>query len=231
MRCASTAETRFKGADLIPKKIKILSTGTSFPERIVTAEELDKKLGLPAGWVLSKSGALVRRHVTYETSSQMGAEAALVAMKKANIEIDDIDYIICASRTAEQEIPCTAALIQKRLGPNAQGISAFDVNSTCLSFVVALDIVSGLLCNRQSGKALIISTEASSSAINWNEKESAVLIGDGAAAVILEYDLNAKSEFLSSRLETYSQFSDLVDFKGGGTKIMTDPDGNIRSEH
>ncbi|MED1949734.1 beta-ketoacyl-ACP synthase III [Brevibacillus centrosporus] len=202
------------------RKVKILGTGKYLPQRQVTAEELDEKLGLSAGWVAKKSGVRIRHFVTDETASQMGAIAAQRALEMAGLDFSDIDCLVCASGTSQQEIPCTAALIQKELHQSHSGIPCFDMNSTCLSFVTALDILSCSLAMGCYQRILIVSTEVSSVGLNWGQKESCVLFGDGAAAVVIgRTGEGENSRILSSRMQTYSEGAHYSEIRGGGTLV------------
>ncbi len=201
------------------RSVRILSTGKYLPKRQVTAEDLANTIGVSRDWIERKSGVLVRHFVEDETASQMGSYAAKEALTAANLLPQDIDCIVCANTVAEQGIPCTAVLIQQHLGLAASGIPAFDVNATCLSFLVALDLLSYLIdCERYS-RVLIISSEISTIALDWSDHESCTLFGDGAVAVIVEKSSQESSAaILASRLETYSEGAKLSQCLGGGNK-------------
>ncbi|NRS48686.1 beta-ketoacyl-ACP synthase III [Brevibacillus sp. HB2.2] len=202
------------------RKIKILGTGKYLPTRRVTAAELEEKLGLAAGWVEKKSGVSVRHFVTNETAAQMGAIAAKRALEAAGLSLHDIDCIVCASGTAQQEIPCTAALIQEELQLSKSGIPCFDINATCLSFVTALDVMSCQMAVGIYERVLIISSEISSAGLNWEQKESCVLFGDGAAAVVIGRTPETESSrILGSSMKTYSEGAHYSEIRGGGTLI------------
>ncbi|MGB3572980.1 MAG: hypothetical protein WBA01_13125, partial [Phormidesmis sp.] len=121
------------------RSLKIIATGKYLHKNRVTAASLAEKIGVSTGWIEKKSGVRVRYFVTDETASQMGAIAACSALGSAQLSVSDVDCIVCASATIEQALPCTAALVQRHLGPDAAGIPAFDINATCLSFITALD--------------------------------------------------------------------------------------------
>ncbi|MED4750762.1 beta-ketoacyl-ACP synthase III [Brevibacillus choshinensis] len=202
------------------RKVKILGTGKYLPDRQVTAEELERKLGLPAGWVVKKSGVQVRHFVTNETSAQMGAIAAQRALDEAGLVFSDIECLVCASGTSQQEIPCTAALIQEEMNQSKSGVPCFDINSTCLSFVTALDVLSWSLAMGCYQRILIVSTEISSVGLNWGHKESCVLFGDGAAAVVISRTpQDETSRILASRMQTFSDGAHYSEIRGGGTLI------------
>lgn len=199
--------------------IKIIGIGRYLPYTKVSSVELDSKLGLPLGSIEKKSG-LISRHfaLAQETTSYMGAQAALEALKNAELELSDIDVIIGACGAGEQPIPCTAALIQKQLGLETSGIACFDINSTCLSFLTALDTISYLIDGGRFKRALIVSSDIPSAGINWQDLETCSIFGDGAAACIVEKS-DSSSRILNSYMETHSIGSSFCQVEAGGTRI------------
>lgn len=212
------------------RNVKILGIGKYLPKEIVLGEDIDKKLGKPLGWAENTIGVRKRHFVIDETASYMGAFAAREAVEDANINLEDIDCIVCASGSMEQPIPCTAALIQKELGLEKSGIPSFDINSTCLSFVVALDTISYLVdCGRYKN-VLIVSSEVSSAALNWEDEKSAALFGDGAAAIVLgKTPKEENSKIIYANMKTYSEGSEWSQVYGGGTKFVPNLE-NVREE-
>jgi 3-oxoacyl-[acyl-carrier-protein] synthase III len=201
------------------RKIKIISTGKYLPKKQVTAQQLAEQIGTTAEWIEKKSGVMIRHFANTETASQMGAFAAKNALEAASLSIQDIDCIISTSGIPEQSIPCNAALIQKQLGAIDSGIPAFDINSTCLSFITGLDTISYLVDAGRYKRVLLVSSEVSSSGINWQDKESCTLFGDGAAAAIItQSGREDSSQILCSRIETYSKGAHLTECQGGGNK-------------
>lgn len=202
------------------RNIAIRGMGIYLPKRRVTSAELDERLGLKEGWTAKKTGVLQRRYAEGETTSQMGAKAALAALKQCGYGVADIDCMISASGTTQQAIPCTAALIQKELGAESSGIPAFDINSTCLSFVAALDMISYLIDAGRYRRVLLVSSEIASVGLDWAQKESCTLFGDGAAAAVIERTSDGcTSRILASRMETYSKGAHLSEIRGGGTML------------
>ncbi|UKS29312.1 beta-ketoacyl-ACP synthase III [Paenibacillus sp. HWE-109] len=202
------------------RHIRITGTGKYLPKKVVTAQEMDLLLGVPAGWVEKKSNVLRRHFVEDESASQMGAFAALEALKQANLNFLDIDCLVCASGTMEQPIPSTASLIQRALGQEKSGVPCFDINATCLSFLTALDVMSYMVTSGRYHRILLVSTEIASLGLNWSNKESAALFGDGAAAVVIEASSEQEgSRILSSAMKTYSQGAHLSQIRGGGTRL------------
>jgi len=200
------------------RNIKIVGMGKYLPEKIVTSEEIDRVLDLKPGWTEKKSGVKNRHYANGETASEMGAKAALAALAEANLSLNDIDCLVSTSGTMEQPIPCSASLIHEKLQPS-KPIPAFDINSTCLSFVTGLDVISSLVHAGQYKRVLLVSTEIASIGINPKQKESYVLFGDAAVACIIEQGKEEQtSGILSSRMETYSKGAHLTEIRGGGTK-------------
>lgn len=202
------------------RNVKILGTGKYLPRRQVTSEEIDRKLGVPAGWTLKKSDVRVRHFAVEETSSQMGALAAEAALRDAGLTFADIDCLVCTSGTMEQPIPSTAALIQEAMKQGESGVPAFDVNCTCLSFLTGLDLLSYLVHAGRYRRVLLVSTEIASAGLNWEQKESAALFGDGAAAVVIGSTGDGDSaKIIGSAIETYSKGAHLSEIRGGGTRM------------
>jgi 3-oxoacyl-[acyl-carrier-protein] synthase-3 len=203
------------------RRAKILGTGSYLPRRVVPSTELDLKLGLKPGTVENTSGVKNRRYVDDdETTSRMGALAAMAALENAHVKYDEIDAIISTSGTYEQPIPCNAALIQKALGKEDSGIACFDLNSTCLSFAVGMDMLSYMIDAGRYRKVLLVSSEIASVGLNWKQLEACSLFGDGAVAVVLgRTPDNEGSKVLSGHQATYSAGSDFCEITGGGTRV------------
>jgi 3-oxoacyl-[acyl-carrier-protein] synthase III len=200
------------------RRVKILSTGKYLPKRKLTARDLELRLGLPHGWVEQKSGVAVRHFVEDETASSMGALAAQAALAAANLSIDEIDCLIATSGIPEQSIPCTAALIQAHLGAIDLGMPAFDINSTCLSFITGFDTISYLIAAGRYRRVLVVASEVCTG-LNWNDPETCTLFGDGAAAAILESAQEGEGScIIASGMETYSKGAHLTECQGGGNK-------------
>jgi len=137
--------------------IKIFGLGHYLPKKQITSLELDQRLNLTPGSVEKKSGIKVRYFANEtETTSAMGAIAAKHALDDAGLKLNDIDVIIGACGIGEQAIPCTAALIQKKLGLETSGIPCFDINSTCLSFLTALETAAYFIQGQRFKHALIV---------------------------------------------------------------------------
>jgi len=208
-----------------PRPLKILGVGRYVPSRVVTAEELAKRVGIEADWILRNQGVEERRWVTHETASQMGALAAREALQNAGLEPGDLNLILNASGTQQQAIPDGAALIQRELDLGESGVPGFSVHATCLSFMVGLDMASHLLTTGAHEHILVVSSDISSCALDFTEPEACTLFGDMAAAVVVgRADGDSPSCIHASRLETFGVGAELTHIPGGGTaKHPNDP--------
>lgn len=198
---------------------EIIGTGGYLPARVITAEELDARLGLEAGWTARHTGVLVRhQRAPDENATMMGANAARAALAAAGCGLRDLDVIIDASTCQQQPIPCNAVLLQQALGADAAGIAAFDVHGTCLSFLLALSTVNGLFAAGQYQRALIVSTESAMDGLNWNDPASACLFGDGAAAVVVERADSPVGPLVFA-YETFAEHADVCEVRAGAHRI------------
>jgi 3-oxoacyl-[acyl-carrier-protein] synthase III len=199
------------------RHIRILGTGKYLPSKTVTSEELDRKLGLREGWVEKKSGVKVRHVVDGEVNSDMAVKAIEQALKNANMKKEDLDCIISTSASFDQPLPCQASLIKEKMGFENHPIPAFDIDSTCLGFVVGLDTISYLVEANRYKNVVIVSSEICSLAINPEQPESYTLFGDGASAVIISKSSNEEaSNIKTSLIETYPEGVHMTEVRGGG---------------
>lgn len=213
--------------------LQIIGAGRYVPERVVTAEEVEQLCGIKPGWIARRAGVLERRWATGETASFMAAAAAREAMAQANLDWNGIDLILNASGTVQQAIPDGAALLQRELGLGMSGIPCMSVNATCLSFLVALDMAASLLATGRYRTILIYSSDVGSIGLNFKEPESASLIGDGAAAVVVRRTPDGEaSRMVATQFATYGDGAHLTEIRGGGsarhpTNPKTQPEDNL----
>jgi 3-oxoacyl-[acyl-carrier-protein] synthase-3 len=198
--------------------LRIAGIGRYLPSRVVSSAELESSLGLPEGWVERRNGVRERRWVTDETSSFMAAAAAREALSEACLEPEELDLIINASGTGEQSIPDTGALIQRQLGLGRSGIPAMTVNTTCLSFITALDVAAQYLYSGRFSRILIASSDIASCGINRRQPESATLVGDAAAAVVvMRPGAGEQSMIRDANFRTYGAGAYMTAIMGGGS--------------
>ncbi len=171
--------------DRVLKYARIISTGSALPERLVTNADLEKQVDTSDEWIRTRTGIRERRVANAEeTSGELGYRSALQALETAGIKAVELDLIVVGTTTPDIIFPSTACLIQHRLGAN--GCAAFDVNAACSGFVYALGIADKFIRTGQSRKVLVIGTETLTRMVDWSERETCVLFGDGAGAVVLE---------------------------------------------
>lgn len=166
--------------------IKIISTGHFAPKKVMTNEDLTHIVETSNEWIKSRTG-IESRHISVDqNTSELAYLAAKKAIERGNIDTSKICYIIVATFTPDHYTPSTACLVQTKLGLNDQPIMAFDINAACSGFVYALTIIKGLL--KQGEYGLVIGSEVISKIIDWTDRNTCVLFGDGAGAVIVEKD-------------------------------------------
>ncbi|MNK21676.1 3-oxoacyl-[acyl-carrier-protein] synthase 3 [compost metagenome] len=204
-----------------PIPLRILATGQYVPSRRVDSSEFDQRWGKPAGWTRRHVGIDYRHFASAdEPTSMMAAHAAQDALQRAGLRADQVDVVISVGGVMEQAIPCTAALVQRRLGLAGSGIPAFDVNATCLGFLVALDLVAAALATRRYRRALLVAGEVASAGLNWDDTDTAALFGDGGAAVIVEAAGDDSSScLLASHMQTFSEGTEFCQVRAGGTRV------------
>jgi len=163
---------------------RIVGTGSYLPPRIVTNEDLAKKLETSDAWIQERT-CIRQRHIAEQSqaSSDLALEASRRALESAGVAAADIDLIIVATSTPDYIFPSTACLLQAKLG--VKGCAAFDMQAVCSGLVYALATADSLMKNGIYKKALVVGAEVFSRILDWNDRATAVLFGDGAGAVVL----------------------------------------------
>jgi 3-oxoacyl-[acyl-carrier-protein] synthase-3 len=202
------------------KPVKIVSMGKYLPQQ-VTSAEIEERYGIPEGWSEKYSGVATRHQVTFETNGYMGSRAVEKALKKADLGLGDIDLLISAGGTYDYPIPNQASVIKHAIkGSEAYDFAAIDIDSTCLSFVVALDIAAQLLDGVRMNTIVIVSSEIASKGLNPANWETISLFGDGAVAAVLQYDPQADSCLVKAGQKTYAEGMEHTMIKGGGNAFF-----------
>ncbi|WP_300620939.1 beta-ketoacyl-ACP synthase III [Dokdonella sp.] len=164
---------------------RIAGTGSYLPEKIVTNADLEKVVDTTDEWIASRTGIRERRRAADgETTGDLAFYAATHALDAAGIKGSDLDLIVLGTTTPDIIFPSTACLLQHRLGAN--GCAAFDVNAACSGFMYALGIADQFIRSGQAKKALVVGAETLSRMLDWTDRSTCVLFGDGAGAVVLE---------------------------------------------
>ena len=200
-------------------KVKITGTGLYLPPKVETSREISTLIGKSEEWIIRKSGVKERR-VSEIDVDKMGAYAGNEALGDGPLP----DLIINASGVPKQTIPDTSTFYQKEMG--LKGIPSFSIHCTCLSFIAAFHTASSLIQTKAYKKILIISADRGTRGRNFNEPESASLLGDGAAAIILEPCTSSdSSKLMYFKMNTWPEGAHLTEVRGGGTnKHPQDPE-------
>lgn len=196
----------------------VRGVGAYVPSRVVTNAELAERIDTSDEWIVERSG-IRQRHIAAkdETTSDLGLAAARQALVRSAIDPVDIDLVICATATPDRTFPSTAVRIQAALGITKG--AAFDVQAVCSGFIYAMSIADNFLKAGQSRRALVIGAETFSRILDWEDRSTCVLFGDGAGAVVLEAlpqhgDRNDRG-ILSTRIRSDGRFEDLLYVDGG----------------
>ncbi|MET0065506.1 MAG: beta-ketoacyl-ACP synthase III [Candidatus Thiodiazotropha sp.] len=164
---------------------RITGTGGYLPEKILTNADLEKMVDTSDEWIFERTG-IRKRHVAEEGeyTCDLAEKAARKAIEMAGLDPQEIDLIVVATTTADQVFPSTACLLQARLG--IQGPAAFDVQAVCTGFIYALGVADKFIRTGSARKALVVGAETISRILDWNDRNTCVLFGDGAGAVVIE---------------------------------------------
>ncbi|HPV24303.1 MAG TPA: beta-ketoacyl-ACP synthase 3, partial [Casimicrobium sp.] len=163
---------------------KIISTGSYLPEKILTNDDLSKFVDTSDEWIRSRSG-IQSRHIAAdgEETSDLAVMAAKRALEGAGLAATDIDLIVVATTTPDVVFPSTACIVQDKLG--AKNAAAFDIQAVCSGFVYSLAVVDKMVASGAYKNVLVIGAEVYSRIVNWKDRGTCVLFGDGAGAVVL----------------------------------------------
>ena len=186
---------------------KIVGTGVYLPEKVLTNFDLEKLVDTSDEWITTRTGIKERRIAESETVTQMATKAAIKALQDANISAEELDLIILATLTPEKRFPSTACLVQAQIG--AKGVYAFDVSAACSGFLYALDIADSFIKSRKAEKILIIGAERLSEAVDWSDRTTCVLFGDGAGAVVVVKS-DDESDVIASRMYSEGTLEELL---------------------
>jgi len=201
---------------------RIIGTGSYLPAKVVTNDDLAKQLDTTDEWIRTRTG-IRQRHIAEpsQTASDLAVEASRAALVAAGIVPHEIDLIIVATATPDYIFPSTACIMQAKLG--MKGCAAFDIQAVCSGFVYALAIADKMIRSGQHRCALIVGTEVYSRILDWKDRGTAVLFGDGAGAVILRAD--SKPGIMASVLHADGSYVDILSVPGNvcGGKIVGSP--------
>lgn len=204
------------------QSVLMVGAGSYLPARVVSNDELSEFVDTDDGWIKQRTG-ISQRHIVAEDekTSDLATHAAQAALANAGLSAADIDIIIVATTTPDDTFPSTASVVQHKLEAY-QGF-AFDVQAVCAGFVYALGVGESLIRSGQGRRALVIGAESFTKLLNWEDRTTCVLFGDGAGAVVLEAADDAPEDWgvLSSVLHTDGRYRDILYVDGGPSATGT----------
>ncbi len=191
---------------------RISGTGGYLPEKILTNHDLEEMVETSDQWITDRTG-IKKRHVAAEgeTTCDLAEKAARAALEAAGIGCDEIDLIIVATTTPDRVFPSTACLLQERLG--IHGCTAFDIQAVCTGFVYALSVADKFIRSGTHKNALVVGAETLSRIVDWTDRDTCVLFGDGAGAVVLS--ASDEPGILSTHLHADGRYKELLSTSGG----------------
>lgn len=194
------------------KHSRITGTGGYLPEKVLTNADLEKMVDTTDRWIVTRTGVRERRIAAEgENTVDLSEHASRRAIEAAGVDKDTIDLIVLATTTPDQVFPSTACLLQKRLG--VHGCPAFDIQAVCTGFVYALDVADKFVRTGSAKRALVVGAETFSRIIDWTDRSTCVLFGDGAGAVVLE--AGDSPGIISSHLHADGQYKELLEVPAG----------------
>jgi 3-oxoacyl-[acyl-carrier-protein] synthase-3 len=202
--------------DFVGRTCSITSVGSYVPERVVTNADLERTVETSDEWITTRTGIKQRRLAAEdEFTSDLAAKAALRAMEAGGVTADEIDLIIVATITPDMMFPSTACLVQQKIG--ALRAAAFDIEAACSGFIYAMEIGQQFIMSRTYETVLIVGAEKLSTIVDWKDRNTCVLFGDGAGAAILQHRPQAHG-LLTACMGADGSQAELLCMPGGGSR-------------
>jgi 3-oxoacyl-[acyl-carrier-protein] synthase-3 len=210
----STARPR---APLPQRTVSIIGTGSYVPEKVLTNADLEKLVETSDEWIITRTGIRERRIAAAdEATSDLAAKAAQAALENAGITAADVDLIIVATITPDMFFPSTACFVQKKIG--ATQAACFDVSAACAGFLYAIEIAQQFITSHTYDTVLVIGAEKLSSIVDWTDRNTCVLFGDGAGAAVLRHRGGGHG-VVSTYMASDGGLSDILYIPGGGSRF------------
>jgi len=199
------------------RAVSIVGTGSYVPERILTNADLEKMVETSDDWITSRTGIKARRIAAPgEHTSHMAAKAAERAMEQAGVTAAEIDLIIVATVTPDTFFPSTACHVQRVLG--AEGAACFDISAACSGFLYGIEIAQQFISNHTYNTVLVIGSDKLSSIVNWSDRNTCVLFGDGAGAAVLRNRAGSHG-VITTFMGSDGNYGDILHMPGGGCAV------------
>lgn len=194
---------------------RIIGTGSYLPQKVLTNKDLESLVDTTDEWIVERTG-IKQRHIAAgnESTSSMAINASIDAIKSSGLSEKDIDLVIVATTTPDQIFPSTACIVQNKLNIIAP---AFDIQAACTGFIYAMSVADNYIRNGMSKNTLIIGSEKYSNILDWKDRSTCVLFGDGAGAIVLSAD--SKEGIISSHIHADGQYNDLLSVEGNHIKM------------
>lgn len=212
------------------KTAVISGIGAWTPEKVLTNDDLSKIVDTNDEWISTRTGIRERRIAAPgETCSEMAAKAAKAALQSAGAAPDEIDLLVVATITADHSTPSTACLVQPRLG--LVNATCFDISAACSGFVYALDIARQYILTGAARKVLVVGAEKMSAILDWQDRGTCVIFGDGAGAVVLEAGSGASRGIVSTAMGSDGALASLIRVEAGGSTLPASADTVKNRQH
>ncbi|HEX2166547.1 MAG TPA: hypothetical protein VHG09_04855 [Longimicrobiales bacterium] len=183
--------------------VEIVATGRYLPERVMTNADIEKMVDTTDEWITERTGIRERRIADADMgAAEMGARASRIAMERAGIQAGEVDIIVLATATPDRLLPSTACDLQALLG--ATNAAAYDISAACTGFIYALSVAEGHIASGNAEIALVVATEKMSGIVDWTDRNTCVLFGDGAGAVVVRRAGSGRGGLLSTFTNTFS---------------------------
>jgi len=204
------------------RTVSIIGTGSYVPERVLTNFDLEKMVDTSDAWIRTRTGISERRIAAKEeATSDLATKAALAAMEQAQVTAEEIDLIIVSTVTPDMAFPATACWVQKNL--DAVRAACFDISAACSGFVYALEIAQQFISTHVYNTVLIIGADKLSSIVDWSDRNTCVLFGDGAGAAILRNRADSHG-VIATYMGSDGEFTDILCMPGGGSRTPITPE-------
>lgn len=203
---------------------KIIGTGSYAPSRVITNQELEQRVDTSDTWIRERTGIQERRMAAPgESTSDMAVAAAHRALDMAGVAPEDLDLIVVGTITADMPMPSCAAFVQAKLG--ARRAFAFDVGAACAGSLYAMSVADQFIRTGQVHRALVIGAEMLTRVVDWEDRNTCVLFGDGAGAMVLSPSEEDGRGILSTHLHTDGELAELLTIPGGGSRTPMTEEG------
>ncbi len=197
-------------------KARIAGTGMAVPEKVLTNADLEKIVDTTDEWIIARTGIKERRMAAEDEGlSDFAVPAARRALEMAGLQGSDVDLVICATVTPDTSFPSTAALVQDQIG--ARGAAAFDLSAACTGFIYGLGVADQMIRGGGARAAVVVGGEVLTKFVDWSDRATCVLFGDGAGAVVLVGGDDERG-LLATALHSDGSLGDLIHRPGGGSK-------------